>query len=148
MKKMIIGLMLFLFASTVFAANAVVGSVDTSFNMLGANDSIKIVRLNDPDIANVHCYMASAIAGGISGSLGIAEDKSEYDLSCYTTGPVSVPDDLPEGAQVAMERRSAFFKKLHIVRFIDREHRRLIYMAYTTWLVDGSPKHSMYSIPY
>lgn len=134
-----------------YAANAsspVVGSVSTSFRMLGSNDSIKVIALNDPDLPSVHCYMSTAVTGGISGDLGLAEDKSEYDISCFVNGPLSVPDSLQQTQEVAMERRSAVFKKLHIVRFIDREQHRLVYMAYTTWLVDGSPKHAMASVGY
>lgn len=142
-------LLLLVFVRTADAASGpVVGSVDTSFRMMGSNDSIKVIALNDPDLPNVHCYMSTAVTGGISGSLGLAEDKSEYDLSCFISGAVTVSDSLAQTQEVAMERRSAVFKKLHIVRFIDREQHRLVYMAYTTWLVDGSPKHAMASVGY
>ncbi len=127
---------------------AVIGTVDTSMRLIGANDSIKVVLLTDPDMPAVHCYMSTAVTGDVEGSLGIASDKSEYDLSCFTDGTVTVSELLPQQAQIAMEQRSAFFKKLRIVRILDREHRRIIYLAYTTWLIDGSPKHAMTSIGY
>jgi CreA protein len=138
----------FMVTNIAMADGSTVGSVDTTYNLLTPNDSIKVVVLDDPDIPNVHCYMSTAVTGGLSGALGVASDKSEYDLSCFSNGAVNVPASLPQQAQIAMEHRSAFFKKLRIVRMIDRENHRLIYLAYTTWFVDGSPKHAMSSVGY
>ena len=35
------------------------------------------------------CYVSRAKTGGISGALGLAEDKSEASIACRQVGPIS-----------------------------------------------------------
>jgi catabolite regulation protein CreA len=49
--------------------------------------------------------------------------------------------------EVFSKGRSMLFKKLHVVRFLDRKRNVLVYLAFTDKLVEGSPKHSISSVP-
>ena len=129
-------------------STTVVGEVVTSKNFTGPDDTIGVVRFEDPQIKGAFCYFSSANKGGFSANFGLQEDRSEYVLDCFTNGAVSVPDQLPDKAVISERSRSVLFKKLYVARFIDRQAGRLVYVAYTRYLIDGSPKQAMSSVSY
>ena len=68
-----------------------IGSVDTVFKFLGSNHKIIIEAFDDPKVSGVTCHLSRAKTGGISGSLGIAEDKAEAPIACRQIGPIKPP---------------------------------------------------------
>ena len=46
---------------------------------------------------------------------------------------------LPKEAEVFSEKTSLVFKETRVVRLIDLAHRTLVYLAYSTRVVEGSP---------
>ena len=126
-----------------------IGSVDTAFKLIGANHKIVVEAFDDPKIKGVACFLSMARKGGISGTLGLAEETSDASIACRQVGPIEFveaisPDD--EGERVFKERRSVLFKKLQVVRFLDRERNALVYLAYSDKLIDGSPKNSVSAV--
>lgn len=146
MLKHIVLLMMMMFSFV--AVGEEIGSVSTTFRVLGSNDSIKINVFDDPEVKGVACYLSSAKTGGISGSVGLASDTSDASVACRQSGPISFSDDLKSGLDVFTAKRSLFFKELHVVRFIDRQRKMLIYLTYSDHLVDGSPKNSITAVSY
>ncbi len=127
-----------------------IGRVSTTFKMIGANDKIVIEAFDDPDIAGATCYVSRAKTGGISGALGMAEDKSDASLACRQTGPIRLTDKIiqgrEDGRRVFKKSTSLLFKKLQVVRFYDRRRNVLVYLSYSDKLVEGSPKNSISTI--
>lgn len=146
MLKHIVLLVMMMFSFV--AVGEEIGSVSTTFRVLGSNDSIKINVFDDPEVKGVACYLSSAKTGGISGSVGLASDTSDASVACRQSGPISFSDDLKSGMDVFTAKRSLFFKELHVVRFIDRQRKMLIYLTYSDHLVDGSPKNSITAVSY
>lgn len=128
--------------------SSVIGSVGTNFKFFGPNDKIVLSVFDDPAVKGVSCYLSSAKTGGISGAVGLATDASDAAVSCLKTGPITFDDKLKSGEEAFTERRSLVFKELHVVRFIDKERKMLIYMTYSDYLVDGSPKNSISAVSY
>lgn len=126
----------------------VIGEVVTSRNFTGPDDTIGVLRFEDPKVKGVHCYFSSANKGGFSANFGLQEDRSEYVLDCFATGPLNVPADLPAQEVISERSRSVLFKKLYVARLVDRDAKRLVYVAYTRYLIDGSPKQAMASVPF
>ncbi len=128
-----------------------IGSVRTKFKVLGANDKIVIEAFDDPDIPGATCYLSRAKTGGISGSLGVAEDTSDASISCRQIGPIQLPEDVKEGReegeQVFQKSTSILFKTLQVVRFYDKKRNTLIYLSYSNRIIEGSPKNSISTIP-
>lgn len=128
----------------------VVGEVSTTFKLIGANDKIVIEAFDDPDISGATCYLSRAKTGGIKGTVGLAEDKSDASLACRQTGPITLPEDVAngkdDGEQVFRKSTSILFKKLQVVRFYDPKRNTLIYLTYSDKLIDGSPKNSISTI--
>ncbi|WP_418303280.1 protein CreA [Pectobacterium parmentieri] len=138
--------------SAVSIANAEeVGSVDTVFKLLGPDHKIVVEAFDDPDVANVTCYISRAKTGGIKGGLGLAEDTSDAAISCQQVGPIDLSDKIKNGGNrgsvVFQKRTSLVFKKLQVVRFYDQKRSSLIYLAYSDRLVDGSPKNALSAVP-
>src|SRR5665647_2262857 len=79
-----------LFASTAIIHAEEIGTVSTTFKMLGANNKIVVDAFDDPDVAGATCYVSRAKTGGIKGSLGVAEDTSDASISCRQTGKLSL----------------------------------------------------------
>ncbi|MFV0349165.1 MAG: protein CreA [Halodesulfovibrio sp.] len=128
-----------------------IGSVNTVFKVLGANDKIVVEAFDDPDIEGVTCYLSRAKKGGISGSLGVAEDTSDASLSCRQVGPITVPDRIrnkkEDGEEVFKKRTSLLFKSMQVVRFYDAKRNVIIYLTYSDRIIEGSPKNSISCVP-
>ncbi len=142
-----------LLATTVLALAATtalraeeIGDVDTAFQWIGPDHKIVVDAYDDPKVAGITCYVSHAKTGGIKGALGIAEDKSEASIACRQVGPVSVKQPLPRQEEVFSERMSLLFKRLRIVRMVDRERNTLVYLTYSDRLVDGSPKNAVTAV--
>ncbi len=123
-----------------------VGSVTTAFKLLGANHRITIEAFDDPKVEGVACFISRARTGGISGSLGLAEDTSDASIDCEQTGQVKFRADLKDGEEVFSRRASILFKHIQVVRFFDKPRNALIYLTYSDKLIDGSPKNSVSAV--
>ena len=128
-----------------------IGSVSTKFKLLGANDKIVVEAFDDPDIPGATCYLGRAKTGGISGSVGVAEDKSDASIACRQTGPIQLPEKIKsgkaDGDEVFKKSTSLLFKSLQVVRFYDAKRNVLIYLSYSDRIIEGSPKNSISTIP-
>ena len=49
--------------------------------------------------------------------------------------------------EVFSERTSLVFKQTRVVRLVDRTRRTLVYLAYSTRVVEGSPFNSLSTVP-
>lgn len=128
------------------AAAEPIGEVDTAFKLLGANHKIVVEAFDDPKVEGVSCFVSRARTGGISGSLGLAEDTSDASIACRQTGPIRFLEPLEAGEQVFRQRASILFKTVQVVRFWDPRRATLIYLTYSDKLVDGSPKNAISAV--
>ncbi len=124
-----------------------IGSVDTKFNLLTPDDTISIEAFDDPKVNGVSCYLSRANKGGLTGTLGIAEETSDASIDCAQVGPISWKEKLKDGESVFKIRRSVSFKKLQVVRFWDKKRNTLIYLVYSDKLIEGSPQNSITAVP-
>ena len=124
-----------------------IGDVDTAFKLIGPDHKIVVEAYDDPKVSGVTCYVSRAKTGGVSGALGLAEDKSEASIACRQVGPVTVTQPLPRREEVFSERLSVLFKRLRVVRMVDPKRNTLVYLTYSDLLVDGSPKNSVTAVP-
>lgn len=74
-----------------------IGYVDIVFKFFGANHKIVIEAFDDPEVKNVTCYLSRAKTGGISGSLGLAEDTADAAISCQQVGPIELSEKVIKG---------------------------------------------------
>ena len=123
-----------------------IGDVDTAFQWIGPDHKIVVDAYDDPKVSGVTCYVSHAKTGGIKDALGIAEDKSDASIACRQVGPVSVKQPLPQQEEVFNERLSVLFKRLRIVRMVDRSRNTLVYLTYSDRLVDGSPQNAVTAV--
>ncbi len=124
-----------------------IGSVDTAFKLIGPDHKIVVDAYDDPKVAGVTCYVSRAKTGGISGALGVAEDKAEASIACRRVGPISFAQPIEAHEEMFSERISLLFKRLRVVRMVDRKRNTLVYLTYSDRLVDGSPKNSVTVVP-
>ena len=128
------------------AAAERIGEVDTAFRLLGANHRIVVEAFDDPKVEGVACFVSRARTGGISGSLGLAEDTSDASIACRQIGPIRFPEPLIAGEQVFRQRASVLFKTVQVVRFWDETRNTLIYLTYSDKLIDGSPRNAISAV--
>ena len=125
-----------------------IGCVSTTFRILGANDKICVSAFDDPKVPGVTCHLSQARTGGMKGTVGVAEDRSRFAIACRQVGPITVDlTKLPQEAEVFSERTSFIFKTTRVVRMVDLPHRTLVYLAYSTRVVEGSPFNSLSTVP-
>jgi CreA protein len=147
MKGLLINTLLCCAALSAFVHADEVGSVDTKFNLLSPDDSVKIEVFDDPSIEGVACYLSRAEKGGYKGAVGIAEDTSDASLECVQVGPIRIIEELEEEEQVFNERRSLIFKRMRVVRFCDTPRNTIVYLVYSERVIEGSPKNSVSAVP-
>ncbi|RED14356.1 CreA family protein [Pontivivens insulae] len=134
-----------LMPATAFADE--IGEVTTAWRLLGANHRIVVEAFDDPVVNGVSCFVSRARTGGISGSLGLAEDTSDASIACRQVGPISYdPDELEEGDEVFSERASILFKRVQVVRFFDEARNTFVYLTYSDRLIEGSPQNSISAV--
>lgn len=143
--KFIIALALALAAS--FAHAEKVGEVDTAFKLIGPDHKIVVEVFDDPRVQGVSCFLSRAKTGGISGALGIAEDKAEASVACRQVGDIRFLSPVPVKEEVFSEKASLLFKHLRVVRMVDPKRNSLVYLVYSDRLIDGSPKNSITAVP-
>jgi CreA protein len=143
----------FYFFSAALVAGAVhaetIGEVDTVFKLIGPDHKIVVDAYDDPKVTGVTCYVSRARTGGIKGAVGLAEDKAEAAIACRQTGPITFVAGKPLPVQEEMfnERISLVFKKLRVIRMVDRKRNTLVYLSYSDRVIDGSPKNSVTAVP-
>ena len=124
-----------------------IGCITTSWKLVGANHKVCVDAFVDPKIPNVICHISQARTGGISGSLGLAEDPSQFSLACRQIGPISLPAKLANQETVFSESTSLLFKSTNITRIWDSEHNTLVYVAISRKIIDGAPANSISTVP-
>ncbi|HEY4080433.1 MAG TPA: CreA family protein [Burkholderiaceae bacterium] len=123
-----------------------IGEVDTAFKLIGPDHKIVVDAYDDPKVDGVACFVSRAKTGGVSGALGLAEDKAEASIACRQVGPISIKAPLKKQEEVFSERISLVFKKLRIVRMVDVKRNTLVYLTYSDRVIDGSPKNSVTAV--
>lgn len=119
----------------------------TVFKLLTPDDKLATYAVDDPEVEGVACHFTVPEKGGISGSLGLAEQLSDVSLACRQVGPVKFKRQLDQGDVMYRQSRSLFFKRMQVVRGCDAKRNVLVYMSYSDKLIDGSPKNSTSSVP-
>jgi CreA protein len=153
MKEMLarIALALALTAGAVTGAAAqdpdLIFKKSTVWRALTPDDKLAVYGLDDPVVEGVACHYTTPERGGISGTLGLAEEVSDISLACRQVGPVKFKQKFGQGEVVFSERRSLIFKKMQIVRGCDAKRNTLVYMVYSDRVIEGSPKNSTSSVP-
>jgi CreA protein len=153
MKEMLarIALALALTAGAVTGAAAqepdLIFKKSTVWRALTPDDKLAVYGLDDPVVEGVACHYTTPERGGISGTLGVAEEVSDISLACRQVGPVKFKQKFGQGDVVFSERRSLIFKKMQIVRGCDVKRNTLVYMVYSDRVIEGSPKNSTSSVP-
>ncbi len=132
------------------ALSETLGEVSTVFNWIGPNHKIVIEAFDDPRVKGVSCHLSRPKTGGISGAVGLAEDRSDASIACRQIGPIDV--NMAElkkrdGERVFTERTSLLFKSMQVVRFTDVTRNTIVYLVYSDKLIDGSPKNAITSVP-
>lgn len=124
-----------------------VGCVTTAWKLLGANHKVCVESFHDPKISGVTCHVSQARTGGVKGSLGLAQDPSQFSLSCRQTGPITVPDKLEDEEEVFSENTSLIFKETRVMRMFDKANSTLVYVAISRKLIEGAPANSISTVP-
>jgi CreA protein len=131
---------------TSFVQAEQIGAVDTVFKLIGPDHKIVVDAYDDPKVQGVSCYVSRAKTGGIKGAVGLAEDKSEASIACRQVGTIVFEKPLPEQEEIFNERMSLVFKKLRVVRMVDKKRNTLVYLTYSDRVIDGSPNNSVTAV--
>ena len=124
-----------------------VGCVTTEWKLIGANHKVCVDSFGDPKVSGVTCHVSQARTGGVAGSLGLAQDPSQFSLACRQTGPITLPAKLPKDEVVFAEDTSILFKETRVLRMWDEANRTLVYVAISRKLIDGAPANSISTVP-
>lgn len=123
-----------------------VGDVSTVWKLIGPNHKVAVEAYDDPRVEGVTCYVSRAKTGGLSGAVGLAEDRSDASIACRQVGPIRFREPVPQQEEVFSERLSVLFKRLQVVRMIDARRNVLVYLTYSDKLIEGSPKNSVTAV--
>ena len=119
----------------------------TVFHLLSPDAKLGTYVIDDPQVDGVACYFTVPEQGGWAGWAGFAEQRSETSIACRQIGAVTIKAKFGQGDDIYEQRRSLFFKTMHIVRGCDAKRNVLVYLSYTDKLIDGSPQNSTSTVP-
>lgn len=139
-----------LFPTSGHAEQYQVGKVPYRTNSFGLtpSDNLVIDGIEDPKVSGVTCWWSKAEIGGISGSLGLAENPSDVSLACRQTGPIQFSEKFAAKEFIAKESRDWLsFKTMQVVRLCDVKKNSLIYLVYSDKILEGSPKNAISVVP-
>lgn len=116
------------------------------------SDKVIVTAFDDPKVSGVSCHISQVQIGGIAGAFGLAEDPTHVSIACRQTGaidPAAVAriDKSPEGEIVFTDKLSPLFKELRVVRLYDQKRHVLVYLIYSTKILEGSYKNSISTVP-
>ena len=122
--------------------------VSTTFRFIGKNDRVCISAFDDLKVPGVACHVSQARTGGLSGTIGLAEDPSRFSIECRQVGPINVDlASLTDREEVYSSRTSIFFKRTHVYRVLDKRRNTLVYLAISDKLIEGSPQNAISTVP-
>lgn len=122
-------------------------AVTTEWKAIGANHKVVVTAYQDPDIPEITCYVSQAKTGGIKGSIGLAEDPSNFALTCVSVGTPTIKKDLPKETQLFTKSTNIWFKSTRVTRIYDKEKDTVVYLAISRHLIDGSPFNAVSAVP-
>ena len=152
LKKLVFAGMVFLAAAASAQAQQaddpeLIFKKSTVFHLLSPDAKLGTYVIDDPAVEGVACYFTVPEQGGWAGWAGFAEQRSETSIACRQIGPVTIKGKFGQGDNIYEQRRSLFFKTMHIVRGCDPKRNVLVYLSYTDKLIDGSPQNSTSTVP-
>lgn len=132
-----------------------IGTISSGFKLIGPNHGIKVVRVVDPLIPEIACYISFAQQGGIAGALrnltgvSIASERNEMSVACrkMVDGPVIIPAAAKVQRNVFAQHSGGFFRSLNVAGMYDPEGNTMVYVVMADTVVDGSPKNSVTAVP-
>jgi CreA protein len=125
-----------------------IGCVSTTFRLVGRNDKVCVSAFDDPKVPGVACHISQARTGGLSGSLGLAEDPSRFSIACRQLGPITADiAKLVDREKVYTKHTSIFFKHTNVFRIVDKKRNTLVYLAISDKLAEGSPQNAISTVP-
>lgn len=126
-----------------------VGEVTCIKRMIQGNDIIRVLRVNDPENPFISIFFTTIKSGKV---LAFA-DPSNTSISVRLTGDIPIDKNgkriinTRANKDIAHIRKSIGSKVMKIARFYDKEKDTMIYLVYTTKVLDGSLKHSISVVP-
>lgn len=99
MKSIFLAFMMFIGVNA-YASGEQIGSVDTAFKLIGPDHKIIMEVYDDPKVEGVSCYVSRAKTGGISGSLGLSEDKAEASIACRQVGEIKFKESVKKQEEI------------------------------------------------
>jgi CreA protein len=149
-KKILVILLFILIPAISFAGPnaAKLGELTIKKRMIQGNDVIQALRIDDPDNPFITIYFTRIESGAWT-----AANPSNTSIACRLTGKIPVDEDGKQvinttpRANIASISQSIGFKKMKIGRFYDKQKNVMVYIVYSTKILDGSLKHSTSVVP-
>lgn len=154
MKKILLAFLITLAGKSILAEE--VGSFSMGsrgWNILSSN-RLKVLAFQDPIVSGATCFVSTVEATGLT----FSSDPSDSSIACRQTGPISESDlskieKSTEGEDIFSVDKGGFnkkffnlFKELNVRRIYDRKNNTLLYVTYTTKLIEGHVKNSLSAI--
>lgn len=125
-----------------------IGEVICIKRIMQGNDVIKIIRVQDPE----NPFVTITFTTVKSGKVMSFADPSNTSVAARLIGEIPVVKgkrqiNTKPNHDIAHIRKSIGSKVMKIARFYDVKMDSLIYLVYTTKMLDGSLKHSLSVVP-
>jgi CreA protein len=78
--------------------------------------------------------------------LGCRRRQVGASIDCLQVGPITFIGPLSVQEEIFTERISLAFKKIRVVRMVDKKRNALVYLTCSDRLIEGSPQNSVIAI--
>jgi CreA protein len=142
MKKIItLVAVLVLCISSISFANGGRKIAEITLKGLMFKDKINVLVFQDPDMPFISIYLTHIKAGGFA-----MADPSNNSIATRLTGDLGEIVTKANPAVINL-KKSIGWKTLKIARFYDEPNNTMVYVTYSTKVIEGSLKHSMSVVP-
>ena len=104
-------------------------------------DKLNVLVFQDPQMPFISIYLTHIKAGGFA-----MADPSNNSIATRLTGDVGKIVEKSNSAVINL-KKSIGWKTLKIARFYDKANNTMVYVTYSTKVIEGSLKHSMSVVP-
>lgn len=134
---MVMVLTSFGFAGDVDRTDGYLYEVTCKKRLIDGNDEIEVFRVNDPDNPFISIFFTKID----SGKVFAISNPSDTSIAVRLTGKITKIDK--RTAEVRAMKQSWFTKEMKISRYYDAGSNSLVYLIYSTKMLNGSFKHNI-----
>lgn len=123
------------------------GQVDPVFKPFDPDAKVAVHAHDDLEVQGIACCGSRAKRSGITGGLGLIEDRAEASIACRQPGELCVANPIKRQEEMFRERISPMVKQPRGVRMVHGRPNTRVQFTQSDRAIEGPPQHGATASP-